>query len=163
MEDGRYDMTLEDVPEVILSVRQSGVPIGLTATHTEPGFLLSDGTALLHDKLLGTTADISSNGYSFYSGATDGTDFNRFELSFEPTGQTPTAIDGTPDGTEAAVTGAEGYICVSGEAGAAVSIWAADGRTLHSGKLGTTPLRINLPAGIYVVGINGRTQKTIVY
>ena len=123
----------------------------------------ADGTALLHDKLLGTTADISSNGYSFYSGATNGTDFNRFELSFEPTGQTPTAIDGTPAGTEAAVTGAEGYICVSGEAGAAVSIWAADGRTLHSGKLGTTPLRINLPAGIYVVGINGRTQKTIVY
>ena len=47
MEHGRYDMTLEDVPGMILSIRQTGVPVGLTATHTEPGFLLSDGTALL--------------------------------------------------------------------------------------------------------------------
>lgn len=155
-------------PTPSTSARGAGATVAMGYKAAKAGFYTisvprADGTALLHDKLLGTTADISSNGYSFYSGATDGTDFNRFELSFEPTGQTPTAIDGTPAGTEAAVTGAEGYICVSGEAGAAVSIWAADGRTLHSGKLGPTPLRINLPAGIYVVGINGRTQKTIVY
>ena len=50
MEHGRYDMTLEDVPGVILSIRQTGVPVGLTATHTEPGFLLSDGTALLESE-----------------------------------------------------------------------------------------------------------------
>lgn len=50
MEHGRYDMTLEDVPGVILSIRQTGVHAGLTATHTEPGFLLSDGTAILESE-----------------------------------------------------------------------------------------------------------------
>lgn len=50
MEYGRYDMTLKDVPGMILNIRQTGVPVGLTATHTEPGFLLSDGTALLESE-----------------------------------------------------------------------------------------------------------------
>ncbi len=42
MAEGRYDITLDDVPAEIVGIRQVGVPMGLINRHTEPGYLLAD-------------------------------------------------------------------------------------------------------------------------
>ena len=50
MEQGRYDMTLEDVKPWVSRVANEGVPCGLISKHVEPGFLLVDGTVLLESE-----------------------------------------------------------------------------------------------------------------
>ena len=50
MEQGRYDMTLNEVPAQIVEIAQAGVPVGLVDRHMEPGFMLADGTALLESE-----------------------------------------------------------------------------------------------------------------
>ena len=47
MDDGRYTMTLDEVPAEIIAIRQVGVPCGLIQPRMEAGYLLTDGTALL--------------------------------------------------------------------------------------------------------------------
>ena len=89
MEHGRYDMTLEDVPGMILSIRQTGVPVGLTATHTEPGFLLSDGTALLE-------CEKDENGFYVGGAGMDGMYLKTGRL-YEPVRDEDGAVTGTPD------------------------------------------------------------------
>ena len=50
MEQGRYDMTLEDVKPWVSRVASEGIPCGLISKHIEPGFLLVDGTVLLESE-----------------------------------------------------------------------------------------------------------------
>lgn len=50
MEQDRYAITLGEVPGEIVEIKQTGVPVGLVDRHTEPGFLLADGTALLESE-----------------------------------------------------------------------------------------------------------------
>lgn len=50
MEQGRYDMMLEDVKPWVSRVASEGVPCGLISKHVEPGFLLVDGTVLLESE-----------------------------------------------------------------------------------------------------------------
>ena len=50
MEHGRYEITLGAVPAEIVEIAQLGVPVGYLDRHTEPGFLLADGTALLESE-----------------------------------------------------------------------------------------------------------------
>ena len=47
---GRYDITLGEVPGEIVGIHQVGVTVGLINQHTEPGYLLADGTALLESE-----------------------------------------------------------------------------------------------------------------
>ena len=50
MDDGRYAMTLDEVPSEIIAIRQTGVPCGLIQPRMEAGYLLTDGTALLESE-----------------------------------------------------------------------------------------------------------------
>ena len=50
MAESRYDITLDDVPAEIVGIRQVGVPMGLINQHTEPGYMLENGTALLESE-----------------------------------------------------------------------------------------------------------------
>lgn len=50
MDDGRYTMTLDEVPAEIIAIRQIGVPCGLIQPRMEAGYLLTDGTALLESE-----------------------------------------------------------------------------------------------------------------
>ena len=50
MEQGRYDITLGEIPAEIVGVNQVGVPMGLTERHTAPGFVLADGAVLLESE-----------------------------------------------------------------------------------------------------------------
>ena len=50
MAEGRYDITLDDVSAEIVGIRQVGVPMGLINQHTEPGYMLENGTALLESE-----------------------------------------------------------------------------------------------------------------
>ena len=47
---GKYDITLGEVPAEIMGIDQVGVAVGLTDRHTEPGYMLADGTALLESE-----------------------------------------------------------------------------------------------------------------
>ena len=50
MADGRYDITLDDVPAQIVEIAQVGVPIGYINRRTDPGYMLANGTALLESE-----------------------------------------------------------------------------------------------------------------
>jgi hypothetical protein len=50
MEQGRYDITLGEVPAEIIGINQVGVAVGLMDRHTEPGYVLADGTVLLESE-----------------------------------------------------------------------------------------------------------------
>ena len=47
---GRYDLTLFEVPGEIVGINQVGVTMGLINKHTEPGFMLADGSAVLESE-----------------------------------------------------------------------------------------------------------------
>ena len=46
----KYDITLGEVPAEIMGIDQVGVAVGLIDRHTEPGYMLADGTALLESE-----------------------------------------------------------------------------------------------------------------
>ncbi len=50
MAEGRYDITLGDVPAEIVEIAQVGVPIGYIDRRMEPGYMLANGTALLESE-----------------------------------------------------------------------------------------------------------------
>ena len=50
MGNGRYQMTLEEVPGTILSAQQEGVLMGTSTKCIESGYLLSNGTVLLESE-----------------------------------------------------------------------------------------------------------------
>lgn len=50
MGPGKYDITLGEVPAEIIGIHQAGVPVGYINRHTEPGYMLADGTALLESE-----------------------------------------------------------------------------------------------------------------
>ncbi len=50
MEQGHYEITLSEVPAQIVEIAQKGVAYGVINRRTEPGFTLSDGTALLESE-----------------------------------------------------------------------------------------------------------------
>ena len=50
MDDGRYTLTLDEVPAEIIAIRQIGVPCGLIQPRMEAGYLLTDGTTLLESE-----------------------------------------------------------------------------------------------------------------
>lgn len=50
MADGRYDITLSEVPGEIVEIAQVGVPIGYINRRTDPGYMLANGTALLESE-----------------------------------------------------------------------------------------------------------------
>lgn len=50
MADGRYDITLDDVPAQIVEIAQVVVPIGYINRRTDPGYMLANGTALLESE-----------------------------------------------------------------------------------------------------------------
>ena len=47
---GRYDITLGEVPGEIVGINQVGVSMGLVSKHTEPGYMLADGSAVLESE-----------------------------------------------------------------------------------------------------------------
>ena len=123
----------------------------------------ADGTISLRDNLLGATASLNDGDYEFYSGATDGIDNTRFTLIITAATNSPTCIDGTAATAQATVSGAKGFVSVTAAAGTPVSIYTADGRTAFNGTATGTAMRIDLPAGVYVVATGGQSLKAIVY
>ena len=50
MGNDRYQMTLEEIPGIILDIRQKGALMGTSTNRIESGYLLSNGTALLENE-----------------------------------------------------------------------------------------------------------------
>lgn len=50
MGNDRYQMTLEEIPGIILDIQQKGVLMGTSTNRIESGYLLSNGTALLENE-----------------------------------------------------------------------------------------------------------------
>ena len=50
MAEGRYDITLGEVPGEIVGIHQAGVTMGLFNKHTAPGYMLADGLAVLESE-----------------------------------------------------------------------------------------------------------------
>jgi len=50
MGNDRYQMTLEEMPGIILGIQQKGALMGTSTNRIESGYLLSNGTALLENE-----------------------------------------------------------------------------------------------------------------
>ena len=50
MGNDRYQMTLEEIPGIILDIQQKGALMGTSTNRIESGYLLSNGTALLENE-----------------------------------------------------------------------------------------------------------------
>lgn len=50
MGNDRYQMTLEEIPGIILDIQQKGALMGTSTNSIESGYLLSNGTALLENE-----------------------------------------------------------------------------------------------------------------
>ena len=50
MGNDRYQMTLEEIPGIILDIQQKGVLMGTSTNRIESGYLLSNGTVLLENE-----------------------------------------------------------------------------------------------------------------
>lgn len=76
---------------------------------------------------------------------------------------TPTGI-ATAEADKAAAAISNGSLCVEAPAGSRVSLYTPDGRLVGSyvkGNSGAEALCGNLPAGVYIVNINGKTCKLL--
>lgn len=51
MGNDRYQMTLEEIPGIILDIQQKGALMGTSTNSIESGYLLSNGTALLENEM----------------------------------------------------------------------------------------------------------------
>ena len=123
----------------------------------------ADGEIILHDHLLDKTVNLAEQDYTFYSDATEGTDTERFTLSLNVKDSGATGIDDLEAEVKTAVVGQNGTLSVVAAEGTSISIYAADGRLVYSGKATGMVTEVALSPGMYVVKANETTLKAVVY
>ncbi|WP_455587458.1 leucine-rich repeat protein [Bacteroides sp.] len=131
-----------------------GVSVGAAGSYTLSSSR-HDGSIYLHDAKTGETIDLSNSDYSFDADNEAGTD-SRFTLSFD---RTATAIEkATEEQTQ--IVGTDGALIITVANGADIQVYNVNGSWVASSD---KSIKLNLPAGLYLVKVNGKTTKAIVY
>lgn len=113
-----------------------------------------DRRAWLYDAETGIEHDLTAANYVF-TASNSGVDTARFSIRFKPATSGVENVD--EEGIK--VIGSEGSISVTAPEGAIVAVYATDGTTIATAA---SSAEIPVPAGVYVVKVNGETFKTIV-
>lgn len=120
----------------------------------------ADGKIELTDKLLNRSVDLTQESYLFHSGATAGNNTTRFTLRVTLDNNGLTSIDAP---TEAiTVTAGKGVLNIVASKNTAYTIYTTDGRTVAAGETDAATA-VTLPAGTYIVKVNDKTFKAIVF
>lgn len=114
----------------------------------------SDRQAWLYDAETGIEQDLTLGDYMFTS-SKSGFDCNRFSIRFSPV---TNAVDKVSE-VLTKVNAGKGVLAITAADEAKVAVYAADGSVIAS-TTGST--EIEVPAGIYLVKVGGKTFKTIV-
>ena len=109
----------------------------------------------LVDRLTGSETDLTRGAYTF--DALAGTADGRFELRLT---SVPTAIDDAGAAASCRVSTAAGQLCIEAPQAVLVTVTAADGRQLYHAR--TAGVRLDVPAGVYIVRAGSFTQKVSV-
>ena len=126
---------------------EAGETFTITATR-------SDRQAWLYDAETGIEQDLTEGDYTFMVGKA-GYDYNRFSIRFSPV---TNAVEKT-ENVKVKVNAGVGYISVVASGDANVSVYGTDGRVVAR-SMGSN--NFTLPAGVYVIQVDGQTFKTIV-
>lgn len=126
---------------------EAGETFTITATR-------SDRKAWLYDAETGIEQDLTEGDYMFTVNKS-GYDYNRFSIRFSPV----TNAVGKTENVKAKVNAGAGYISVVASEDANVSVYGTDGRVVAS-CMGSN--NFTVPAGVYVIRVDGQTFKTIV-
>lgn len=148
-----YPMAINERPyeegNVALGVYmpKSGETYSISATR-------SDRKAWIYDAETGIEQDLTEGDYTFMVNKT-GYDYNRFSIRFSPVTNT---VEKT-ENVKVKVNAGIGYISVVASGDANVTVYGIDGRMVAS-CMG--PNVFNVPAGVYVIRVDGKTFKNIV-
>lgn len=117
--------------------------------------LRADRQVWLHDALTGLDHDLTAGDFRFLSDS-EGMNATRFSLRF--------ALDETGVETEGAqveanITALRGAVMLTAAEGTAATIHGADGSIRFSDSLEGNSLRVELPAGVYVVRLGETVRK----
>ena len=122
----------------------------------------ADGEIELIDNLLNKSIDLTEQSYLFHSGATAGNNTTRFTLKITVDNNGLTNVDDT-DVTETIVNASKGIINIMTGSTMPYTVYPLDGRVVASGETETAPVKVALPAGTYVVRLDNKVLKTIVF
>lgn len=137
---------------------QLGVYIPLANTQYTLSASRSDGRLMLRDLLANTTTDLSAESYTFTSDMA-GMIHDRFMIEIGYA--TPAGIDAV-DVDAVTVTSAAGSVEVNAPAGTAISVYTAAGALVCGHTSTGDTIRMELPAGIYIVKAGEASYKTVV-
>ncbi|MCM1489879.1 MAG: leucine-rich repeat domain-containing protein [Muribaculum sp.] len=126
---------------------EAGETFTITATR-------SDRQTWIYDAETGIEQDLTEGDYTFMVNKT-GYDYNRFSIRFSPV---TNAVEKT-ENVKVKVNAGAGYISVVASEDANVSVYGTDGRVVAS-CMGSN--NFTVPAGVYVIRVDGQTFKTIV-
>lgn len=120
----------------------------------------ADGDISLYDVVEGRTVNLNSEDYTFYvdeAGVLEG----RFML-MPAVDNNPTGI-GSIDADGMSVTAGKGMLRVTASDNVVVNVYTADGKKAAAATAVAGVAEFNLAAGVYVVSVNGKTVKSVVY
>lgn len=131
---------------------------GLSEMRTEGFNVYRNGTRIGDTSATGTVfTDPAGNNESYYNVTTV---YNTGESAMSNTARLSSGIgDVVLNGGAVRIEGHEGYISVEAPAEAVVTVVSADGKTVYDGYACS---RIDLPAGVYVVTVEGISSKVAV-
>jgi hypothetical protein len=120
---------------------------------------IADYEIALKDKVLNVTTDLLTEDYAFNTGA--GTFDKRFELQIK---QTDGSVTGSfePGSSRISVYAAKGAIVVENAAGA-VDVYTVGGVQVLNVNLSNAKNTIPVSQGIYIVKVNGKAYKIVVF
>lgn len=117
----------------------------------------ADRQAWLHDSETGIEHDLTAGAYTFIAGKS-GYDATRFTIRFA---NSTSAVE-TLGSESIVVKSGSGRISVQSPAESSLAVYAADGTSVVSTVSNGEATEIEVPAGIYVVKVNGKTFKVLV-
>lgn len=120
----------------------------------------ADGTAVLYDKVLNKTVNLNDQDYTFYSDATESANTSRFVLTLTVDNSTTSITTNTSD-KNVSVYAVDGMIVIKADNENA-SIYSIDGKLIRSLNV-KGAANVNVNNGSYIIKINDKTIKTVVY
>lgn len=124
--------------------------------------LKAEGEIILFDKEQNKYIDLSSQDYIFYTKSTEGVNDTRFILMVKANAGEVTGIEDTTI-SQTKIEGGNGCVNITVGTNANVTINTLNGVTIFNGKVSTGNNPLSLPSGVYIIKVNNKSSKIVVY
>lgn len=122
----------------------------------------AEGEIILFDKDQNKYIDLSSQDYTFYTKSTEGINATRFILMVKANTGEVTGIDDTAK-SQTKIESGNGCVNITVGTNANVTINTLNGITIFNGKVATGNNTVSLPSGVYIIKVNNKSSKVVVY